>query len=117
MYAQYFQSQGTKTYQLQNVTNISKDVDLDKLQKCMELLALRHEVLKTAVTVLKATGAIKQVILQNRKPTFTVISQNEPFSQEKLDTLVEEATKNAFDLQKEALFRVTIIDFSDERFM
>ena len=80
MYAQYFQSQGTKTYQLQNVTSISKDVDPEILRKSVELLALRHEVLKTAFVVLKSTGAIKQVILENRHPDVTVFSLKFPFS-------------------------------------
>ena len=117
MYAQYFQSTDTKTYQLQNVCRINKDTDLEKLQKSIELLSLRHPVLKTAVTVLKSTGAIKQVILQNRTPEFSVLTEDEPFTQESLDKLVNEDAEKALDLQKDSLFRVTVIDFADEKIL
>ena len=46
IYAQYFQSTDTKTYQLCNLCKISKAVDLETLEKSVELLSLRHEVLK-----------------------------------------------------------------------
>ncbi len=117
MYAQYFQSTDTKTYQLQNVCRINKETDLDKLQKSIELLSVRHQVLKSAFTVLKSTGAIKQVILESRKPSFTVLSQDEPFTQEALNELVKKSIKKSLDLKNDSLFRVTIIDFTDKRFM
>ena len=117
VYAQYFQRRDTKTYQLQNLCRINKEADLDKLQKSVELLSARHQVLKTAFTVLKSTGAIKQVILQNRKPKFTVITQDEPYTEEVLKKIIEEDVKKSLDLQRDSLFRVTIIDFTDERYM
>ena len=115
MYAQYFQNRDTKTYQLQNMSRISKDVDLELLGQSVELLSLRHQVLKSAFTVLKSTGAIKQVILENRKPAFTVIKENVNYTKEALDTVVSENTKSSLDLQKDSLFRVTIVDFNDAR--
>ena len=117
MYAQYFQNRDTKTYQLQNMSRISKDVDLSLLEKSVELLSVRHQVLKSAFTVLKSTGAIKQVILENRKPAFTVVTLDEAFSEDTLNTVVTENTKASLDLQKDSLFRVTIVDFTDVRFM
>ncbi len=117
IYAQYFQSKETKTYQLQSLCRIKKETDLEKISKSVELLSDRHEVLKSAFTVLKSTGAIKQVILENRKPEFTVLEQGMPFSQEKLQEIVEEDLNTALDLQKDSLFKVTIIDFEDERYM
>ena len=117
LYAQYFQSTDTKTYQLQSLCRINKETDIEKLQQSVELLSVRHEVLKSAFTVLKSTGAIKQVILNNRKPVFTIISKNEPFNQENLDKVVNEDAEKALDLQKDSLFRVTVIDFADERYI
>ena len=89
MYAQYYQNRDTKTYQLQNISEISKAVDLSLLEKSVELLSLRHQVLKSAFTVLKATGAIKQVILETRKPAFTVIKENNNYSEELLNEIVK----------------------------
>ncbi len=117
IYAQYFRNPETKTYRLQSICRISRAADLGMLGKSVELLSVRHEVLKTAFTALKSTGAIKQVILENRKPEFRIREKNEPFSQNLLDEIVAEEDKRSFDLQRDSLFRVIIIDFSDERFM
>ena len=117
IYAQYFQSKETKTYQLQNVTKIDKGTDLELLRKSVEMLSVRHEVLKSAFTVLKSTGAIKQVVLENRKPAFTVIEENKAFTQEALDAIVEKDLNTALDLQKDSLFRVIVVEFTDARFM
>ena len=116
MYAQYFQNRDTRTYQLENLSRITKGTDIQTLKTSVELLSLRHQVLKSAFTVLKS-GSIKQVILQNRIPEFSVITKDEPFTQEVLDKIVNEDAEKALDLQKNSLFRVTIIDFTDERFI
>ena len=116
IYAQYFQSNNTKTYQLQNLIKIDKNTDLEILRKSVELLSLRHQILKSAFTVLKS-GAIKQVILENRTPEIIVVSYNEPFSQDKLDKLINEDSERTLDLQKDSLLRVTIVDFADERYV
>ena len=117
IYAQYFQSTDTKTYQLQNLCQIGKETNLDALKKSVELLSLRHPVLKTAFTVLKSSGEIKQIVLESRIPEFRIFSQDEPFSQKALDRIISEKIKKSLDLQKDSLFRVTIVDFTDKRFM
>ena len=117
MFAQCFRNDTTKTYHLQIISRISKAVDLTVLEKSVEFLSLRHPVLKTAFTILKSTGAIKQVILENRKPEFTVLEFDESFSEEALNKIVCKEKEKPFDLQRDALFRVTVADFRDERFM
>ena len=117
IYAQYFRNTNTKTYQLHNLSVISKNADTDILRQSLELLALRHNVLKTAFAVLKSTGSIKQVILETRKPEFNIHKFDEAFSQEELDKIVFEDIENPLNLQSDSLFRVSIIDFSDKRFM
>ena len=94
-----------------------KEIDLNILRKSLDLLSLRHQVLKTAFTVLKSSGAIKQVILENRKPEFSVLEQNCTFSQNVLDKILAEKLNKPLDLQKDSLFKVTIVDFTDNRFM
>ncbi len=117
VYAQYFQNADTKTYQLQSLCKIGKGTDLKLLEKSIYLLSLRHQVLKTAFTVLKSTGAIKQVILENRKPKFSVLSQDKPFTQNVLDKIAKDDINEHLDLQNDSLFKVTVVDFADERFM
>ncbi|MBQ3135945.1 MAG: amino acid adenylation domain-containing protein [Clostridia bacterium] len=117
IYTQYFQNTDTKTYQLKSLYEISKKVDLSVFEQSVELLSFRHRTLKTAFTVLKSTGAIKQVILENRKPCFETIRKEEPFSPLLLDNILRENIKNFLDLQSDSLFRVSVIDFTDKRFM
>ena len=101
VYAQYFQSTDTKAYHLQNLCKISKETDLDLIKKSVELLSLRHQILKSAFTVLKSTGAIKQVILENRKPEFSIFEQDEPFSQTALDNIINKIINKTLDLLDE----------------
>lgn len=117
IYAQYFRNPDTRTYRLQNLCRISRTADLEMLGKSVELLSVRHEVLKAAFFALKSTGAIKQVILENRSPEYKVIEKQEAFSQRVLDELVAVEGERAFDLKRDSLFRVIVIDFSDERFI
>ena len=117
MFAQCFRNNTEKTYHIQNTSRISKDVDLSLLEKSVELLSLRHPVLKAAFTVTKSTGEIKQVIPEKRKPGFTILLINDLFSEEDLNKIVDREKKKTFDLQRDVLFRVTVADFKDERFM
>lgn len=117
MYAQYFQSADSKAYRLQSLCKINKESDFDILAESVELLSLRHRIFRTAFTVLKSSGAIKQVILENRKPIFNIFTKAEPFSQKVLENIIDKEIPQTFDLQRDSLFRVVIIDFYDERFM
>ena len=117
IFAQYIQNPETKTYKLSNLIRVGKDTDIEMLRKSVRLLAVRHSVLRTAFAVMKSTGAIKQVVLSDRLPEFKVISVNEPFSQNVSDTISAEITSGAFDLHKDSLFRITVIDFNDARFI
>ena len=117
IYAQYFQNTDTKTYHLQNLCRISKDADPDILTKSIDMLSLRHPVLKTAVTTLKTSGNIKQVILSDRKPELRIINIDASFSQDALDKIISDDTDKSLDLKNDSLVRLTVIDFTDVRFM
>lgn len=117
IYFQYFKNAETKTYQLYYLCSINKETDLDIIKKCVELLSVRHRVLKTAFTVLKSTGVIKQVILENRYPEFSIIRFDGKFSDNSLESILNKEINKPFNLQKDSLFRVIVVDFTDERFM
>lgn len=117
IYVQYFQCDDPKTYHFHTLCKINKEADTELIKKSAELLFLRHQVLKTAITVLKSTGAIKQVILENRQPEFVDVSFNVPFSQEVLDEVINDDAKRPLDLQRDSLIKVTFIDFTDECFL
>lgn len=117
MYAQHFRSDETRSNHIHGASRIGKDTDLATLEKSVELLSCRHPLLKTAVVALKSSGAIKQVVLENRKPEFTVLRLSENYTQNMLDRIIAEERKNTLDLQNDSLFRITVVDFFDERFM
>ena len=117
IYLQCLQTEDAKTYHFHSLFQINKNADLELLKKSADLLFLRHPVLKSAITYLKSTNTIKQVILENRNCEFTVLLQESRFSQNVLDDIVEQDRKKPFNLQTDTLFKVIIIEFSDKRFM
>ncbi len=117
IYIQHFQSGDAKIYHFNSLCEINKEADLNLIKKSAELLFLRHPVLKTAFALLKSTNSIKQVILENRTAEVVVLSHNELFSQNVLDEIVESAIKEPLNLQKDLLFKVVIVEFTDKCFM
>ncbi len=117
IYVQHFQSGDAKIYHFHSLFEIDKDADLNLIKKSIELLFLRHPVLKTAFAFLKSTNVIKQVILENRTAEVTVLSQDKMFSQSVLDEIVKEDAKEPLDLQKDNLFKVIIVEFTDKCFL
>ena len=101
IYVQYFQSGDAKTYHFHSLCEINKNSDLKLIKKSVELLFVRHPVLKTAFAFLKTTNVIKQVILENRDAEFIVLQQEVNFSQEILDDVIEEdMTENNDDIEE-----------------
>ena len=117
IYVQHFQNNDAKTYHFHSLFEISKNSDLNLIKTSIELLLLRHPVLKTAFAVLKSSNTIKQVILENRTAELTVLSHNEPFSQVVLDQIIEEDSRKPLDLQRDSLFKTTVVEFTDKCFM
>ncbi len=117
IYAQYYRDADTQAYQLRFLLRMSKEADLSLVRESVGFLTLRHEVLKTAFAVSKSTGAVKQVVLQNRTPAFCVLSRHTAFTQKELESILAQDADVTFDLQKDALVAITVIDFTDERYM
>ena len=117
IYAQYYQNTDTQAYQLRFLLRMSKEADLSLVRESIGFLALRHDVLKSAFAVSKSTGAVKQVVLQNRVPVFRVLSLNTAFTQKEMEAILAQDSDITFDLQKDALAAITVIDFTDERYM
>ena len=117
IYVQHFKSNDAKTYHFHSLFEIDKKTDLNLVKTSIELLFLRHPVLKTAFAVLKSSNTIKQVILENRNAELTVLSHGEPFSQVVLDYIIEDDSKKPLDLQRDSLFKTTVIEFTDKCFI
>ena len=117
MYAQYRKNGSTQAYQLRFLLQINKEADLSLLNQSVLLLALRHEVLRSAFAVSKSTGAVKQVVLNHRTPAFRILSQDAPFQQSLLDAVLKQDAATVFDLQNDVLCELTVIDFKDARYL
>lgn len=117
IYVQGVGSNDSKTYHFHALCKINKESDIELLKKSADLLFLRHQALKSAFVVLKSTGVIKQVILENRQPEFVFVLLDEPFSQDVLDKIIDKDAEKTLDLQKDSLIKITLVDFSDERYL
>ena len=115
IYAQYFQNKATDAYHLYYLFSIGDETDLTVLRQALELLPLRHPVLKTAFAAVE--GNVKQVILADRKPTVGTRYFDGAYTAEALENAVREEKALPMDLQREPLVRCTFLIFSDRRFL
>ncbi len=115
MYAQYFLHKETEFYHLYYLFSVNGDTDLSLLRQALDLLPLRHPVLKTAFAAVE--GALKQVILANRVPEINTRVFNAPYTADSLSAAVREEKARPFDLQRDPLVRCTFLLFPDRRFL
>lgn len=117
MFAQYKMTPDAQLYYVTCLLRISNTLPLSVLRTAVSLLAFRHATLKTAFAVLKSSGQLKQVVLSDREPAFSVLSPDAPYTQSALDDIFNAHRRVPFDLQKDPLIRITAIDFPDARFL
>ncbi len=115
IYAQYFQNKATDAYHLYYLFSVADSTDPAVLRQALELLPLRHPVLKTAFAVVE--GTVKQVVLTDRKPTVRTRYFDGVYTCEALENAVREEKAFPMDLQRDPLVRCTFLLFSDKRFL
>ena len=115
IYAQYFKDKGTDAYHLYYLFSVGDDTELAVLRQALELLPLRHPVLKTAFAVVE--GNVKQVILADRKPTVGTRYFDGAYTPEALENALREEKALPMDLQRDPLVRCTFLIFTNKRFL
>jgi amino acid adenylation domain-containing protein len=105
-------------YVLHEQLAVAGAFDPARARQALRLLALRHESLRLAVMVPKASGRPRQVLLANRDPQFEVIDVSglpEDQRQARVDQLAAQDIATGFDLAKDPLARVTLIVTGHQR--
>ncbi len=87
-------------------------LDTSKLEACLDILVRRHESFRT--NFVRFEGNIKQQILAPDKARFSLDQSDERLYREsELETAILEKCRQGFDLEKEALFRCTLLKTID----
>ena len=94
--------EGKKTgYVIQSIYELKEKPDIDTLKMAAELLAVKHEVLRTAIV--NTSVMPRQVILTDRTVEFTREECNEDIT---IEAIGKKDVERGFDLEKDSLFRM-----------
>jgi amino acid adenylation domain-containing protein/non-ribosomal peptide synthase protein (TIGR01720 family) len=97
-------------YVLQSAFKYKGILNIEKMEQSLSLLAIKHEVLRTAFNIAE-TGIPLQVILRDRRVELNI---NESADESMLESLCRADISRGFDLKADSLLRVTVIRKSDE---
>lgn len=104
------------SYHVQNAFWINENVAIDFINKALELLAYKHEVIRTAFMIASSTKKEWQVVLKNRKIEFEFINEEGSDETEVCYKVKKDDLQRGFDLQKDSLMRVKTVKFSSARY-
>ncbi|MBQ1468878.1 MAG: amino acid adenylation domain-containing protein, partial [Solobacterium sp.] len=101
------------SYHLQSFYRTNIRVDESCLKTSLTCLADKYDVFKTAFAAAKATGTVKQIVLETREIELKIEKINKKFD----DALVKEYSaqdlKRGFNLKDDSLMRVAVLSFLD----
>lgn len=100
-------------YVLQNVILADGRLDQVLVKKSLKLLARKHNVLRTAIALTKNTGKMWQIILSDRNIEFNVIHLKTSKVVDNVENLKIQDLCRGFDLQKDSLIRLTLININE----
>lgn len=111
-------SNESQEYIVQNSLHINGELDLLYVQKSLELLSIKYDVLRSSIC-LQLKNTLKQVILKNRQIQYTMIDltlEDKGKRQEKIIELKQDDINKGFDLEKDSLLRVTAIKIEEKKY-
>lgn len=85
-------------------------IDESNVYESLKLLYMKHDVLRTAFSIFDSSSKPLQIILKNKEPELNSIDlRNETDKISSMESIISSDLKRGFDLEKDSLFRVTII--------
>jgi len=105
-------------YNIPACRRLSGHLDMDCLERALNYLATRHEILRTNFTTIKERG--EQVITQNRVFTINrhdIRHLDENAQHSFLDHHIQTETGYAFDLEKDHLLRLSLVQTDDNSYL
>ena len=109
---------GSGEYVLQQTFLVEGPLPAGFVRDALDVLAARHDVLRTAFTVPHSSGRARQVVLAQRRPDFhqTDLSDLPPDQRTRaLAALRDADVARGFDLERDPLVRVTYVRLGDDR--
>lgn len=100
-------------YILQYSASFKGALNIENAKVAIELLSLKHEVLRTAFTGFENDSELFQVILKNRSPEIQFINYSDFQNNQSIEEIIKHDLIRGFDLKKNSLIRVTIINNED----
>ncbi|MEF7637966.1 condensation domain-containing protein, partial [Bacillus thuringiensis] len=103
------------SYHLQMSMWVSNKIELTKIKEALNLLAKKHETLRTSFVIPKKTGKSWQVILEDRVLELIYVKKYGAKEEDVVKEIEEYDLKRGFDLQNDSLIRLTIFTLSENK--
>lgn len=108
----------TQDYIVQTCMNIDGNLRTDLVEKSLQLLSLKHDVLRTLIFYRKVARP-RQVILKDRIVEivhFNITNEKDEEKNERLVSIREADRDRGFDLEKDPLLRITLVRINDNKY-
>lgn len=105
-------------YICQSVFSINFSINAEIAERALELLCYRYDVLRTIIVYQKVSKP-QQVVLKDRKLEFEYIDLQQESAKnhnKMIDAIIDADVKRKFDLQKDCLLRVKIINTGNNKY-
>lgn len=112
----YIETKSNSLYFEQSSIKINGDFDLQICKESLEILAIKHDALRTAI-VHKSVSVPRQLILADRRielQTYDYSSLNDEEYYKEVEKIKASDIERGFDLEKDSLMRVAIIKSKNE---
>ena len=93
----------------------SKELKIDLLEKTFDLIINRHESLRTRF--ISVDGEIKQQILSSNENNFRLKQVNITSETKSVQSILDEASQKPFSLEKDSLFRATLVSKGEHYYL
>ncbi|UHO38305.1 amino acid adenylation domain-containing protein [Chryseobacterium capnotolerans] len=103
---------GSSAYNIPMVLTLSPDVQLEELQKSLETVILRHEVLRSVIKT-TAEGIGYQMVIDSM-PEFRIVEVN---TREELETTINSIANKVFRLEEELPLDITLLRLKDQYYL
>ncbi|MBE6046947.1 MAG: amino acid adenylation domain-containing protein, partial [Clostridium sp.] len=103
------------SYILQNIVKI-KDTSIDVLEKAIDYIQARYDVLRTSFLYRKVKKPV-QVVLKNRAIERRVLDYSGDNLRQYIDSIIDEDLERGFDLEEDSLLRMSIIKNKNVNYM
>lgn len=101
-------------YVVQMIYYTERDVDIDLMQKSLEIIANKYSILRTAIEHRLVTIP-RQLILENKKLEFNFVDlSSQDDKNNTFEKLKKEDVRRGFDFEKDSLLRLTVIKLDEK---